>query len=684
MITALPVPKIQLDFIPFSRGLDTTSPPLMMHPGAVRAGQNYECDINGGRVRCTGYERFDGQAKPSDGIYSILNITLTGSISVDNTITGVTSGATAKVLAVVSGYLVITKIAVSTFVSGETLNVGGTPQATTTSVAMASGASTSLLNAQYKNLAADSYRSDIAAVPGSGNILGVAQLSGTKYAFRNNAGGTAAVMYKSSSSGWTLVSFGEEVSFSNANTSVTDADTLTQGGVTATIARVVVETGTLLSGVNTGRLIITGRAGGSFAAGAATSTGGGTLTLSGAQTAITFSPGGRFEFVRANFGGAANTTKLYGCDGVNRGFEFDGTNVIPIATGMTTDTPSYVAAHKNQLFFAFGGSVQHSSPGSPYAWSAITGAAELAMGDTVTGFMPQPGSEANGALAIFTRNTISILYGSSVLNWQLITYRQEVGAYARSIQHIGSTLMFDDRGITTLQTSQNFGNFADATLSKLVRSWLNERRTKVIASCIARDKNQYRIFFTDDYALYVTMDNNKVVGMMPQLLGHSVTCITSDETTDGSEEIFFGSDNGFVYQMEKGTSFDGDAIEAYMYLPYNNAKSPRVNKRYRRAMFEISGSGYAEFTFGYELGYNSTLIQQPASESITTSFSSTSWDSFTWDAFVWDGQTLMPSTAYMAGVAENVSLVIRSSSDYFAPTRFSAAILHYTPQRLIR
>lgn len=684
MIKTPPLPPTRLNYIPFSGGLDVVSPPLMMHPGSVRASQNYECDINGGRVRCTGYERFDGQAKPSDGIYSILNITLTGSVSVGDTITGVTSGATAKVLAVVAGYLVITKIAVSTFVSGEVLNVSGTPQATTTSVAMANGAATTLLDAQYTNLAADSYRADIAAVPGSGNVLGVEQLGGIKYAFRNNAGGTAAAMYKATAAGWSLVSLGEEISFTNANTSVTDADTLTQGGVTATIARVVVETGTLLSGVNTGRLILTGRAGGNFAAGAATSTGGGALTLSGAQSAITLLPNGRYEFDLANFGGAANTTKMYGCDGVNRGFEFDGTTFVPIATGMTSDAPSHVRAHKNQLFFAFVGSVQHSAPGAPYAWSVITGAGELAMGDSVTGFMPQPGSEANGALAIFTRNTISILYGSSVLNWQLITYRQETGAYAHSIQYIGSTLMFDDRGITTLQTSQNFGNFADATLSKLVQTWLNERRTKIVASCIARDKNQYRLFFTDDYALYVTIYNNKVVGMMPQLLRHSVKCISSRETTDGSEEIFFGSDDGFVYQMERGTSFDGDPIEAFMYLPYNNAKSPRVNKRYRRAMFEISGSGYAEFSFGYELGYNSTLIQQPASQSITTGFSSTNWDAFVWDAFVWDGQTLMPSVAYMAGAAENVSLVIRSSSDYFSPTRFSAAILQYTSQGLIR
>jgi len=678
-----PVPKISLDYIPFRGGLDVVTPPLSIDPGAVRASQNFECDINNGRVRCTGYERFDGRPSPSAGLYSIIDITLTGAISVGDTITGVTSAATGVVLAVVAGYLVITKI-VGVFVSGETLNVGGLPQATTTTIARANGASTALLHAQYKNLTADNYRADIQVVPGSGEVLGVKQLAGVKYAFRNNAGGTAALMYKATTSGWTLIAFGEEISFTNANTSVTDADTLTQGGVTATIARVVVETGTLLSGVNTGRLIITGRAGGNYGAGAATSTGGGALTLDAIQTAITLLPGGRFEFDNSNFGGAANTTKMYGCDGVNRGFEFDGTTFVPIDTGMTADTPSHVRAHKNQLFFSFVGSVQHSSPGAPYMWSVITGASEIAMGDTVTGFMPQPGSENNGALAIFARNKTAVLYGSGSLDWQMVTFDQESGAYPHSIQHIGQTIVMDDRGITSLQTTQAFGNFSGSALSKYVKTWLNDKRTKIIASCIARDKNQYRLFFTDDYAMYVTLDNNKVVGMMPQLFKHDVACVTSDETTDGTEEIFFGSDTGYVYQMERGTSFDGDAIEAYMFLPYNNSKSPRTNKRYRRAMFEVSGSGYSEFTFSYELGYNSTLIEQPDYQTVVTGFSITSWDSFVWDAFVWDGVTLIPSTAYMSGTAENVSLIIRTMSDYYVPMKFSGTILHYTPQRLIR
>ena len=93
------------------------------------------------------------------------------------------------------------------------------------------------------------------------------------YCLRQNGG--TVTLYKQSGAGWTAVAMLYEVAFSNANTNVNDGDTLTQGGVTATIRRVVVETGTLVSGVNTGRLITTAPGGGNFVAGAATSTGAG-------------------------------------------------------------------------------------------------------------------------------------------------------------------------------------------------------------------------------------------------------------------------------------------------------------------------------------------------------------------------------------------------------------------------
>lgn len=677
------LPQIQTTYFPLRGGLNVVTPPLSLPDGVCRDALNFEVDIDGGYRRVAGYERFDGQPEPSSAIYYILNCTFTGTVSVGNTITGATSGATGYVIAVTSEYIAFTKLT-GTFQAAEDIEVSASVVAQTTSEAIAAGAPSRLLSATYQNAAADAYRADIGPVPGSGSILGVHRYNGTVYAFRNNAGGTEAEMYKSSAAGWVKVDLNYEVSFSNASTDVADAEVLTQGGVTANILRVVLETGTFLSGTNIGRFIIDAPAGGNFAAGAATASGGANVTLSGIQTAITLAPGGRYSFVNHNFGGMAGQIKMYGASGVHRGFEFDGTTFVPIATGMTADTPKHVGVHVNHLFFSFEGSAQHSGPGTPYEWTIISGAGELAMGDTITGFMPLVGSEQTASLAIFTTNKTSVLYGTSASDWTLVTLSFETGGFAYTMQNIGQGYVLDALGVRQIAASDAFGNFASAQITKNIRPFITTRVTKANGSCIVRLRDQYRLLFNDKYCLYVTFDNGQVIGMMPIQYAHSMTVMTSSESNNGEEFIFCGDKSGYVYRMEKGTSFDGEPIISYINLAFAFQKNPRIRKRYRKAVYEVSGGNYAEFKVSYELGYSTTEIEQPGNVNIATSFGNVFWDSFTWDSFFWDGRTLLPAEQDLTGTAENISLIVRSTSDLWQPFTINSAIIHYNARRLTR
>ena len=89
-----PVQKVQSEFIAFKGGWDDETPPLFISPGVCREVQNYECSLNGGYSRVMGYERHDGRTAPSSANYAIVNVTITGAFATDDTITGVTSGAT--------------------------------------------------------------------------------------------------------------------------------------------------------------------------------------------------------------------------------------------------------------------------------------------------------------------------------------------------------------------------------------------------------------------------------------------------------------------------------------------------------------------------------------------------------------------------------------------------------------
>lgn len=685
MAQAIASVKVESGYIKLIGGLDTMTPPYERAPGLVLSAQNVEANITGGYTTTEGYERYDGRPAPSAATYKVISASIYGTANIGDTITGLTSGATGVIIAIpaidVDGSFVLTKIT-GAFVTGEYLQIAAVTVATSTSVPRP--ATTPLLHAQYLNLAADVYRADIVAPSGTGKILGGFYFNDINYCFRNNAGNTAAGLWKSSGTGWTAVTLFNEVSFTLGGvTQPAEAATLTQGANTALIKRVVLQSGSWAAGTAAGRLIVSTPAPGAFAAGAAT-VGAINLTLSGAQTAITLLPSGRYETVAENFGGSVNTRRIYGCDGVNRGFEFDGTVFVPIATGMTADTPNHVFAHKKQLFFSFGASVQHAAPGTPYIWSAILGATELAMGDTVTGFSGQAGSTAGGALAIFTRNRLSILYGSGVSDWNLVPYRDELGAWAYTVQDVGYTMFLDDRGITDIQTSQNFGNFAHNALTEKIHALMASYKTLAVSSSISREKNQYRLFFTNKRAFYVTVAGRKVIGIMPQLFPIIVRCTWTAETNAGEEVMFFGSDDGQVYQMDKGTSFDGAEIEFSFVLPYNFFGSPRVDKSYFDATIETAGDGYTGFNFGYSLGYGLTDIPQPGSQFSVASFTSVQWDTFVWDSFYWDGDTLFPSVLTMDGMAENVSLAIRGSSDYYSPLKLTAAIVHYAVRRTLR
>lgn len=570
----------------------------------------------------------------------------------------------------------------------------GARVATATATQIVDGAATPKLHAQYLNLAADVYRALIGSVGGascSGSVLAVVLYNDVWYAFRNNAAGTAALIYKSSASGWTAVPLGSEISFNTAVAAPTEGQTIkgATSGATAVVRRAVLQSGTWTGG--TGRLIIdtitgTWQSGELIKNVALTVT---YATSSSLATAITLAPNGRYEFVIDNFTGSSSTKRIYGASGVHKGFEFDGAVYVPIATGMTTDTPSHVCVHKYHLFFAFDSSAQHSSPGFPYQWAPIAGAAELGQGDTITSFSKQAGSEASkGALVIFSRNHIKVLYGGAAGGtdpWNLVDFADEQGGYAYTVQRVGSnTIMLDDRGIGDLSATQSYGNFQSSTLSQRIHKWVSANRNKAHASCVARDKNQYRLFFTDKYALYVTFNGNKLRGIIPVYFPHSVDCVWSGEMDDGTEAICFGSSDGFVYQMEKGTSFNGADIEAFISLVFDSSGSARNLKSYHHCMLECAGEGYAEFDFSYELGYGSTAITQSSAETVTAGLAPSYWDTMVWDQFFWDGKSLLPLEMDMRGDGENVSIKIRSNSDYFNAVNFSGSIISYAVRRALR
>lgn len=679
----LQTPKVNYDLIKLEGGLDQVTPTLGLPSGYARRATNFECSITGGYTRIAGYERFDGRASPSAAFYNILTCTLTQPIAVGDTVVGQTSAATGKVIARDGNSVVVTR-EVGSFVEGEGLTVSSVVVGSNLAV---QGISTSgLTDAQYRNLAADEYRASVQAVPGSGSVLGVALYNGVVYAWRNAVGGATANMYRSTSSGWAQVVLGKELSFGTGTAEIFEGNTVTgaTSGATGVVARVALQSGTWASGTAAGRLILSSSTG-TFQAAENLQVSAAVKAVSGgAATQTTLPPGGRYETTVANFGGGDANYRLYGCNGVGRGFEFDGTVFVPIATTMVNDTPDHLVVHKQHLFFAFGASLQFSSIGYPYQWDPVLGAGEIAMNAAITNLVILPGDQSSGALAVYTRRDTSVLYGTSSVTFALSTFNTGVGGVPYTAQTIDQAYVLDDRGVVSLNTTLNFGNFLPSSLTMNIRPYIESRVNSATASSLCRNKGQYRVFFSDGSGLYMTLFNGKLLGSMPIQFDNPVVCCVEGENATGNAVSFFGSSNGFVYQLDAGTSFDGNPIPANMNLIYNSIGSPRILKRFRRASVELTGDFYSEIQFGYDLGYRRLDLSQTPDATYAADLRSSYWDSLTWDRFVWDGSDISPSEVEVSGTAENIAVRISSVSDLFEPFTVNTVIVHYTLRRGIR
>ena len=409
------------------------------------------------------------------------------------------------------------------------------------------------------------------AVTGSGPIRGVWEYNNVVYAFRNNAGGSACVMHKSTSSGWAVVS---------------------------------------------------------------------TPTLS---------PNGNFEFINHNFTGHSGSLKMFGCDGINKAFQFNGTTLSFLTTGMTTDTPSHIGVHKNHLFLSFtGGSVQHSGVGNPASWSLVTGAGEIGIGTEVTGFSSMKGD----SLAITGRNQISILYGASASDWNLKLFSPAIGAVARTNGQMDSDLyFFNGDDLSSLTATQAFGDFESASVSAVVKPFIDARKNNTVGATVNRDKNQYRLFFDDKSVLVGTIINRQVVGFTTWRLEHTPSFIT---------EKYMGCTDGSVMYMDNGVSFNGTAIQSYLRLPFTSFNTPHRKKRFRKATLELEAGSQATLDYLADYDYGSGGSSSGAQATVYGGGGF--WDVANWNNFVWSSAVVASAEAYLNGSGMNISLLIVHSS----------------------
>lgn len=681
------------DYYPLQGGLNLVDPALSIKPGQLLAVRNYEPGSRGGYERIAGFERFDGRQRPSESPYFIFDFDAGIPAfypAAGATITGMTSAATGVVLVTpdsttTSGFLVVGRIS-GTFEDDEGLQTGGQQFATAGGLPAAGNADNDGDDETYKALAVADARAQIQAVAGSGPIRGVAEYRGTAYAFRDNAGATAGVMWKSSPTGWQQVGLGHRLAFTAGTDAPLIGETLTGGtsAATAVVRQIVVTSGDWSTNDAAGYFIVASITG-TFQAETVTSASG-SATASGAQVANTLPAGGTYEFRVHNFYGHAGTLRLYGVNGVGQAFEYQDSPEFfcPIATGMTTDAPTHLAVHKSCLWLSFaGGSVQKSGAGRPTSWAVVTGAAELGVGDDVTGFL----EEVSQTLFVFSRQSTRYIAGNEADGYAMDNFTVETGALPRTIQRIGKGLYLDDRGFTMLAAAQEYGNFSSSSVSEQITPLLDRLReagTVFTASVVSRSKNRARFFLSDSQFITVGFTGNRVNGFTTSDYGKVVRCAYSGETADGREFILFGSDDGFVYEADRGTSLDGEVIQAFIRPVFHHSGGPSRIKRYRLARVDITTRGPTTLFGTVDYSYSDPDASGEPIKDLTILGGGGFWNVSNWNEFRWSSGVVATATMKLEGSGYNVGLLFSSESATEEPHLLSGVNFHISTRRINR
>lgn len=680
-------------------GLDLATPAVAKYPGSCIAARNYEPAADGYR-RMDGYERFDGQPKPSEATYYVLNFDAgTAAVTEGQTVTGATSSATGKALidAVVTsgsyagsdaaGYLVLTTVS-GTFQDNENLQVSGVTKSVadgTASEGPVSGLEDN--HDTWLQDAIETARNLIAAVPGAGNVLGVFTLAGSVYAIRNNAGNTAAVLHKATTSGWTTQDLGRELDFTSGSEEPSVGDTLSgaTSSATAVVQQVILTSGTWAGGDAAGRVIVNGQSG-TFQSENLDNddtTTANVMTIAANSTANTLPAGGRYDVITHNFRGAGGSVNAYLANGVGKAFEFNGTVLAFIETGMTTDTPEHIAEHKNHLFLSFpGGSLQHSSIGEPQEWDVVTGAAELSVGHEINQLV----SGWAQVLLIIGRSQVNVLYGSSVDDWDLVPTTEDAGGIEWTAQVINQPVYVDDAGVRRLSATSAWGDFKTGTDTLLVHPLIQSKRKNGVTPAAAvrsKAKTLYYLFYDDKTGLFVYY-GRKNPEVMAFELDHQVECITAGEDSSGNEEIYFGSDNGFVYQLNKGTSFDGGNVYAFIRLAYNHLGKPSVNKVWKGCQLELDADPSTTIYLTGDFDYGNP--DQPGQPEATFSVTGGGgfWSESNWNEFIWSNPSVGQAIGTLEGFGPSCSLAILSDDTYKAPHTLHGLTFQYAERGYTR
>lgn len=738
---------IEVSYVPMAGGLDLNASTYNVKPGRIMGMQNFE-KVYGrqGYRRIEGHERFDGRSKPSEaalhkitfnngahepsvgqyvqtagGLSPVLSAYVI-SVTVTSGSWGTSNAAGTMVLLLVSSGLVW---------GGELVYAYGDPLGTVLFAATSNASAvvpSEPLYAEMLFVAQSLLRGLISAIPGIGDVLGMFVYQKRLYAFRAVEGQDESVgagpyilpstkrcaIYRSGidGNGWGLIHsnlpFSTGVRFNFFVGSFT-------GSSKDQAAFIVNGKGRMMKYTTDGGIVMAGDIQGSEARSTttlsinSTTVVDKTFTITGSARSWLVGDTLHIDAVGINQPILRGEVKTYAhptvvienikteepfISGVvvhDGSFQITSHSDWDLRKDDGSDCPINIVGHRDHMFLAYPyGQLQSSNTGDPMLYTASAGL--IGMGAEITGLVSLKGA----TLAVFCNSKISLLSGTSVIDWRLDPHSTNAGAREGTLhENVGDAIFLDDRGLTTLAATEAYGNFAPGVFSRDVSPVLLSYADRIRASVISKAKYQYRLYMDDGVVLSAALSANGAnitpesteftISKYPE----AVTCFTVGDMDDGEDLMFFGAADGYVMQEDVGVSFDGAVIDSTLRMHFNHFKSPSQKKRFRKLVLEIDSPSDLVLNFkqSFDLDdgtYRPTGNQSGLQDLNTVGNDGGTWAESSWDTFRWSAPVASQATAHIDGFGLSMNLLMWHSSAIDPCFTIQGLLIHHSKMGIAR
>ena len=574
----------------FRGGLVTNLSPLQhgtLAPGSARVLKNFEPSVEGGYRRIQGYDKYTSTIVPEFGDVKVHGGSQTGTtLIVGNLFFEPSDGDTFTIAGVTGTYTIAT---------------GGVSYSSTNKRATLT--LTTSLNSSPADKAAVTFTS------GAGLIRGLAAWENYVVACRNNniysTTGTSWTKINVPSYGTVLVNGGSQT---GGNLIVDGLTEIPQPGDTFTV-----------SGIN---LIYTVLSSPTVTSGGATIAISPNLDSSPADNApVTWLTSNRTSTQKHRFAKyRIGTTEKIACvDQVNYPWIWNG-STFQVLTEAPSDVygAKHVCFYKNQLFFAKDELLVFTSPYTDSDFNAANGSGSISIGSKITGLVV-----FRDQLIIFSEDKIDRLTGNTLADFVLLPITRNIGCVdTDTIQEIASDVMFlGPDGLRLLSGTDTFGDFALAVVSKTIQSEVTSliASNTSFSSVVLKKKSQYRIFGYNSN----TAQSSSLGLLGTQLAGAEGTYfgwaelqgikayVADSDYRARTETIVFANEDGYVYEMEQGNSFNGQSILATFATPFVYINDPRVRKTFYKLFLYTDPQGSVSVDVNLKLDFDDSGIIQP-------------------------------------------------------------------------